>query len=293
MAMAGAAVAAVSTMFVPTYMLEAFTGATGLSELIPAAAAPLGDTARAVIAFAAGAFTLAVLAYIALRQDITPRTAAPIPLDEAQATESFKDRLARIALPKMPWSKGDYDITELSDLPKLRNNDSHPDAPPRRPLSAHQDLPVLNLTDISIAVPENSEIVATETAKVAAPSIAGQEVTDEANPMATQPSPAPAVMPADIQPTLAEMVSQLEAAVAERQKQLAELESVAAELVAGSVVTEEVSSELVEMKNLPPEPLSAERPPLHAVQPSVKDDDMDSALSAALATLHRMNGTNS
>ena len=55
MAMAGATVAAVATMFVPASMLEGLTGATGLSEIVPPAAAPLGDTARALIAFAAGA----------------------------------------------------------------------------------------------------------------------------------------------------------------------------------------------------------------------------------------------
>jgi hypothetical protein len=49
MAMAGATLAAVSTMFVPVAILESVTGATGLSELIPAARAPLGDTARALM----------------------------------------------------------------------------------------------------------------------------------------------------------------------------------------------------------------------------------------------------
>ena len=293
MAMAGAAVAAVATMFVPTHMLEGFTGATGLSELVPAAAAPLGDTARAMIAFAAGAFTLAVLSYIALRKETPPGTAAPALLDEAQQAETFKDRLARIALPKMPWHKGDDDITELADLPRLRNNDTHPDAPPRRPLSARQDLPVLDLAEITGAVPGAKEIAATETAEVAAAAIAVHDAADEATPVSAPPVPASVILPTDIQPTLAEMVAQLESAVAERQKQLAELEGVAARFGTGSAITEKFSPGPVEIESSSPRLAQTERPSLQAVQPSVKDDDMDSALTAALATLHRMNGTNS
>ena len=67
-AMAGATVTAAGTMFVPVGILENITGSTGLSELIPAARAPLGDTARALIAFGAGAFTLAGLTFLAFRK---------------------------------------------------------------------------------------------------------------------------------------------------------------------------------------------------------------------------------
>lgn len=289
MAMVGAILAAVATMFVPVAMLEAFTGATGLSELVPAAAAPLGDTARAIIAFAAGAFTLAVLSYPLLRQEKPPR-AEPKPTlaDDALDAISFKDRFAQIALPKMPWAKGDDDITELSDLPKLRNNDAHPDAPPRRPLSAHQDLPVLNIGDTAVPAP------AVETA----PPVDAGETIAVAEPKRISPAPSVAtesvasaapVVSDDDQPTLAEMVAQLEAAVADRQQQLAELEAVAAQLGAGGVATQvEAEPEMAEDFS---EPVRTERPPLEAVPTGVKDDDMDSALAAALATLHRMNGT--
>ena len=113
MAFAGAVVAAVATMFVPAGILESITGATGLSELVPAARAPLGDTARALIAFGAGAITLAVLAFFLLRQDDAPfaRTAPVAPDWADDDAPSFQDRLSRIklpslALPKMPWQKG-------------------------------------------------------------------------------------------------------------------------------------------------------------------------------------------
>jgi hypothetical protein len=295
MAMAGATVAAVATMFVPAAMLESFTGATGLSELVPASAAPLGDTARALIAFGVGALTLAVLAYLLLRQENAPRSAAPEPvpsrLEMTQETRSFTERLASFALPKMPWNKSDDDITELADLPKLRNGDSHPDAPPRRPLSAQQDLPVLDLAKIAVAEP-----VAEDTAFIEVEEVEATEEFQHSSIPITQPlveaaAPSPALIQSEIQPTLAEMVAQLEAAVAERQSQLAELEAVAAQLGAGQV-SEPVLIEHPADEKQTTEPARMERPPLEAVPESVKDDDMDSALAAALATLHRMNGTN-
>ena len=99
----------------------------------------------------------------------------------------------------------------------------------------------------------------------------------------------------DVQPTLAEMVAQLEAAVAERQKQLAELESVAAILSApqpAPVVDEYAHVEVVADADVSIEPTRDGRPTLEVVHDvaAVQDDNMDSALAAALATLKRMNG---
>lgn len=299
MAMGGAIVAAVATMFIPAAVLEGITGSTGLSELVPATAAPLGDTARALFAFGAGALTLAALAFALLRQESVPAKApiadpyAPVPSDNDAAF--FKDRLARIKLPKMPWVKGEDDITDLADLPKLKNGDIHPDAPPRRPLSATQDLPMLDLAEIAVEEP----VVAEDEIAFEEPATVNDEPFVKDVPVAiaqpTQP-PVPTVAH-DIEPTLAEMVAQLEAAVAERQKQLADLEIVAAKLAAERPaapvdVPEAQAVEVIPDEDVTIEPARNERPPLEAVPVSaVKDDDMDSALAAALATLHRMNGT--
>lgn len=295
MAMAGATLAAVATMFVPAAMLESFTGATGLSELVPAAAAPLGDTARALIAFGVGALTLAVIAYLLLRQESAPRSSTPEPvpsqLEVTPETPSFTERLGRFAMPKMPWNKSDDDITELADLPKLRNGDSHPDAPPRRPLSAQQDLPVLDLAKIAVAAPVAEDAAFIEMEEVEATEEFQQSSIPITQPLVEAAAPSPASIQSEIQPTLAEMVAQLEAAVAERQSQLAELEAVAAQLGAGQV-SEPALIEHPAVEKQPTEPARMERPPLEAVPESVKDDDMDSALAAALATLNRMNGTN-
>lgn len=295
MALAGAIVAAVGTMLVPVAILESIAGSSGLSELVPAARAPLGDTARALIAFGAGAFTLALLAYILLRQDsITdPAVSERAPANDAP---SLMDRLAKItlpaiAMPKMPWAKGEHDITELADLPKLRNGDSHPDAPPRRPLVASQDLPVLDLVELPQAATSPKAHVSD--AIIATEPMVPEAITEM--PVAAQP-----MSVSQLAPTLAEMVEQLESAVAERQKQLAELEAVATELAASrpalhTAVAEHPghrSAMLAEQddKNMPA--FRSVRPTVEAVPTTpVKDDDMDSALAAALATLHRMNAT--
>ena len=183
-AMAGAALAAVTTMLVPASLLEGVAESSGLSELIPAAGAPLGDTARALIAFATGTMTLAALSYLLLRVH-------------------------------MPWNKGADDIRELGDVPPLELSEEHLVAP---------------------QVPQDAE----------------QRI--EATPQS-----------AGSQPSIAEMVAQLEAAVAFRRQKLAELEAVA------------------EFRSMP-------RPVLDAMPTvAVQDDDIDSALAAALAALHRIN----
>lgn len=311
MAMAGATLAAVATMFVPVTMLESVTGATGLSELVPAARAPLGDTARALIAFGTGAFTLSALTYLLLRFDGKPaQRPAPVQaaepsvpdwmIDDEDEKPTFADRLARLrvpalSLPKMPWQHDEDAITELADLPKLRNGDTHPDAPPRRPLLATQDLPVLDLADVATEV--TVEPVAEEIgAEVPVAEMAVAEMAPEPVAPVVEELPAAAPVAAeDVQPTLAEMVAQLEAAVAERQKQLAELESVAAVLAVrqpAPIVDEDAHVEVVADADVSIEPTRDGRPTLEVVHDvaAVQDDNMDSALAAALATLKRMNG---
>lgn len=310
MAMAGATMAAVATMFVPVTLLESVTGATGLSELVPAARAPLGDTARALIAFGTGAFTLSALTYLLLRFDgAAKQRPAPAPvaepsvpdwmIDEEDEKPGFAERLARfrmpaLSLPKMPWQHDEDAITELADLPKLRNGDAHPDAPPRRPLSATQDLPVLDLADVATEVtlaPAAEEPAAEE---IGTPEPVADMAVAE---MAPEPvAPVAPVAAEDVQPTLAEMVAQLEAAVAERQKQLAELESVAAILSMpqpAAQADEHAHIQDVADADVSIEPTRDGRPALEVVHDvtAVEDDNMDSALAAALATLKRMNGT--
>ncbi|MEP7349630.1 MAG: hypothetical protein ABI668_06715 [Sphingorhabdus sp.] len=290
--------AAVATMFIPVPALESITGATGVSELVPATAAPLGDTARALIAFGAGVLTLAAMTVLLLRREAVPAklaiveaTAVEILEDDEYLVLTFRERFAKLRLPqfklpKMPWVKGEDDITELADLPKLRGGDIHPDAPARRPLLATSDLPALDLIEIQIE----------ETVE----DVAGPDLRNESAPempTAAEPLVTAGIANSDVQPSLEEMVVQLEAAVTQRQRQLDELEAVAAKLIAeksvemlqASALTPDPAPTEVE---IPAQPVRAERPPLEAVPADpAKADDMDEALAAALATLHRMNGT--
>lgn len=203
-AMAGAALAAVTMMFVPVSLLEGVAESSGLSALIPAAGAPLGDTARGYIAFAIGAMTLAILSYLLLRADgaLVRRTANDVDMCDAAAQQEAEQK--------------------------------------------------------SEAMPET----------------------------------------ADSQPTIAEMVAQLEAAVAFRRQKLAELEAVAADLSAdvkdfdepSPVISEPVAPAVIKHDAAGAESRPMGRPVLDAVpSEAVQDDDIDSALAAALTALHRIN----
>jgi hypothetical protein len=103
---------------------------------------------------------------------------------------------------------------------------------------------------------------------------------------------------ADSQPTIAEMVTQLEAAVAFRRQKLAELEAVAADLSADvndfdepSPVNSEWVAPTVTEHDAAVAKFSPMRGPALEAVPSeaVQADDIDSALAAALAALHRIN----
>ena len=304
LALGGSILAAVATMFVPVSVLESITGSSGLSELVPATAAPLGDTARALIAFGVGALTLAILAVALLRHNnvAPPRDVATVPADIVEEDDrifasSLKERISKIELPRMPWIKGDDEITELSDLPRLRGGDVHPDAPARRPLSAILDLPVFDLTERAME-PTPKPVESIETVETTEPDEPVELVTS----VETEPVAQPTMV--ETQPTLAEMVAQLEASVAQRQQQLAELEIVATNLAATNA---NPSPEAVDAIELSPAAMETEAPvevlrpewrplgmvprPLDKPDGNDEPDDMDEALAAALATLHRMNGT--
>jgi hypothetical protein len=386
----GSIIAAVTTMFVPTGLIEAFTGATGLSEIFPATAAPLGDTARALIAFAVGALTLIVLMAVTMRktsaakgttQSDSSKSAAtstqPSSFDNARSSAGMEDepkaargfKMPNITMPKMPWARGEDDISDLADLSKLqtskmqapilRSGDSHPDAPPRRPISALVDL----------ADTDNPSLVtAKQPVVVAAPKPEAPEAFVPPRPIASQFEQQPAQMTAPIwqgpppearpipehyaadiaasdariispntaalsnakmptltetqteMPTLAEMIAQMEAAVEQRKQQLAELETVASEILAMKVngeypvtpkptpapIPAPIPAPTVEPRFTVPQseaiwpeiaPTAAiaplMRPALEVVssrpQPAAADHDMDAALHAALETLQRMN----
>lgn len=88
----------------PDWRLHAFVDGTGLALVLPMAAPPLGNTARALLATGGGLFTGAT-AWAALYLLFGPGGV-----------------FARVG--------------GVDGMPKVRVADAHPDAPPRRPLSA-------------------------------------------------------------------------------------------------------------------------------------------------------------
>jgi membrane protein implicated in regulation of membrane protease activity len=303
-------IAAVAAMLVPTAMLETMTGATGLSELVPATAAPLGDKARALIAFTAGAVTMVfVLAYLLRRNETKNQTssqAAPETQADGKINQKgevnmiamLKERMGNILSPKMPWSRDENsgDVLELSDLLKLRTQDAHPDHPVRRPLSATSDLGDTNLDgsnfygpnfhgqgaplpSVAQSAPEPEMAVAVVQNFQAFVSSRQPEMTQELlveDAIALAPITAPLVT--GEQPSLSDLVAQFEQAIEIRKVKLADLEAVASQLTTSA--------------SAPAPAVPAPRPPLEAVPASRtndEDDEMDAALNAALATLQRMN----
>lgn len=296
-------IAAAGTMFVPTALLEMITGATGLSELVPATAAPLGDTARALIAFGTGALTLAAASLVTLRGasfKATPRTDSTAPMtdrmDNMQTKPSLADRIGsfrmpHIKLPKMPWIKGEGDVTELSDLPRIRTADAHPDAPSRRPLVATEDLPTLELTNAQarpvvvgngpVETVQVDPVPAIDPAKwygeiaastapdhEAAPLPSVVEPVAEVAPLPlpiSEPVPAPVVIEAPVAPVVIEqpvaasltqlslddMLAQFEASIARRHAQIATNAAESAPVAASETVESEFA-EPVQSEILPP-----------------------------------------
>jgi hypothetical protein len=281
MAVGGAAIASVAAMLLPVGLWETLTGSTGISEMIPATAAPLGDTARAMIAFSVGALTFAVLALMLLRRKDTVKVAparAQEPVyyqieDEPEGDEepapSLIARLKERASGFIEARRGAAEISGLEDLPKLRSGDAHPDAPPRRPLLATRDL----------ADPEPEVLVQP----------AEEPIVEAEEPAAEVEMAVETVVPQDIpaeisSASLAEMVDRLETALAERDQKLSQLES---------LIGEEAAAKVPQLREVASEPAPAAKPAsvLEAVAPSASTEaeEMDAALRSALETLHRMN----
>jgi hypothetical protein len=98
---------------IPDALLGRAVEATGLPTILTAAQPPLGTTARVLLAVS-GALAAFVLAFALLRW-----------------LDGFAGR------PPVPVS---VDVAPESDAPRIHRADAHPDAPPRRPISAARDL---------------------------------------------------------------------------------------------------------------------------------------------------------
>ncbi|MGL5837726.1 MAG: hypothetical protein ACRCY3_04420 [Sphingorhabdus sp.] len=303
MAMGGAAVAAVVAMFIPVGIWETLTGSTGISEMIPATAAPLGDTARALIAFGFASLTFAILSLMLLRRHAPMRSVSVPPSvyetatrpveEEDEASSSLmsriKDRISAFAETR----RGAANIEGLEDLPKLRSSDTHPDAPPRRPLLATRDL-----ADPEPTV-EGGMAEAPKPMVVAGTALASERAADRPlEPVVTKAASDGERPPKQklSSASLAEMVERLDVALAKRADNLAQLERLvgdgpAAKTASSSEMSsvQAIETDFAEQAALKAEQAVAIMPTPEAVVPAEGSEELDAALRSALETLHRMN----
>lgn len=135
------ALAAMTCMVMPSDVLEVMILDSGIPALLPAAAPPLGWTARTALAMVAGGGVAALTwlgAYLLLGGEGVVTLGAQMPaipaLPRLPSAASLIDRVrARLHRPAP---------NDLRPVPVLRRADAHPDAPARAPLLATRDLGV-------------------------------------------------------------------------------------------------------------------------------------------------------
>ena len=317
------AAAAVSLM-IPATILESFISAIGLPEMIAASAPPLGVKARLIIALFSGIIAAAIVFVLAPN---TGGISVTNPFarndddgeDESYDTESKPTIMERLR--GLRSSNNDTGgIRDLSDLPKIRNADAHPDAPARRPLFAGEELAGPSPLSVKPFADEPEDDW--ESAQMPAPSAEHQEAFEPEYAMSEEEvyqepvpepdyEPEPAVQPEAVYENPSHVSSQpveqadlsdlpINELVDRLEESLTALKSGAAAQRAAAPATETVNSApnvkaapeqeaVQEAVNDPvpdaPQPQSKSEPRVETQQSA---DDMDEALKAALATLQRM-----
>ncbi|WP_300113323.1 hypothetical protein [Sphingobium sp.] len=133
-ALAGVA-AAVALLATPVGLLEMLVASSGLSEAVPAAAPPLGVTARLMMAGFVG--LLIAGAFAAIRD---PRQAEDKRDTDGRQQSAQGARQMGFAFSKLTaLARGRATPTGVAEAPALRRADAHPDAPPRPPIFASRD----------------------------------------------------------------------------------------------------------------------------------------------------------
>lgn len=323
MAVAGGIAAALVIATLPHVYLENIIGATGLSEFMPAAAPPLGNTARGLIAVTAGLISMSALYLIlnhnmksleggsdmslAIRRNLTPES-----IDDVQEGKS------RFTVPKLNLSaksltrflkkpkKSAGQVTELEDLPDVRSADSHPDAPARHPIFASSDLGAPLADKIKQFDPSETDQDHVEPAEqsVSPPATPGPFVADKIlhSPAEADPTPVQSDVGSQADEmaapredlaamSLAELADRLEAGL--RRLEALESRGQAAPPQEFPVASPD-AEETIPLAQKSEEPAPVSIPPLRSVDSAdinIQDNrqaDMDAALKAALGTLERM-----
>ncbi|MEH6789995.1 hypothetical protein [Parasphingorhabdus sp.] len=314
MAAAGGIAAALVVATLPHVYLEDIVGATGLSEIVPAAAPPLGNTARGLITVVAGLISASAI-YLFLSHKTKSHeggSAMGLAMRKNMITDtadSDREDKSRFAVPKLNFSaksltrflkkpkKSPGQVTDLKDLPDIRSADRHPDAPARQPIFASSDLgaplaekiqrfdqPLFDHDGPVVVAPAEQQATVQEARSSDAPSrwdeapaAVGNDEKAQADKAETRKDDLSAL-------TLAQLADRLEAGLSRLDAlQMAESDDSHRAQPAPSPVSAVSAS---------PEPVSI--PPLRSVGPVADEGadnrqaDMDAALKAALGTLERM-----
>lgn len=154
-ALGGGLAAAVGSSFIPMNAIEGFVSAYGIAELLPAAAPPLGNTARLALSTGIGTLTAgALLALLPREEHIDMGFENAVPQDgsqDADGSASARPASGFGASRLAGWVRtlrfgkveaAEDVVTDFVDLNRLRirNADQHPDAPVRAPILASSDL---------------------------------------------------------------------------------------------------------------------------------------------------------
>lgn len=148
MALVGGIAAALVVATLPSVYLEKIIGMTGIAEIVPAAAPPLGNTAKSLLAIFAGLVSTSIIFFFLHRKGgadmgLAIRKLANWEEEKAEWEErKVKPKKSKFSLKKLLQKpkKKKGEVKDLSDLPNLREKDSHPDAPARQPIFAEKDL---------------------------------------------------------------------------------------------------------------------------------------------------------
>ncbi|MET0370476.1 MAG: hypothetical protein ABW039_03765, partial [Sphingobium sp.] len=139
LAAAGAALALLST---PVGLLEMIVSSAGLSEVLPAAAPPLGLKARLLLALFVA--LMAGAAAAAMRREASSGSDAGI--EKGRSNTARGASKMGFALSKLAAiARGSIRSADRGAAPSLRRADAHPDAPARTPIFASRDFGGLDI----------------------------------------------------------------------------------------------------------------------------------------------------
>jgi len=187
-------VAAATILSIPGGLLEIAAASSGLSELLPAAAPPLGVTARITLALGGALAVMGVA--MAMQRPARSQLAHP-----QNAFIQAKDKKMGFAFSRLAdFARGHRRGTGEALALARRPEDAHPDAPPRRPIFASQDFAGAEIFRRNPAVSPAVDPMAAHLADIIArPEVALAQVPLPQVPL-PQAAPRQAIAPASAMP---------------------------------------------------------------------------------------------